>query len=113
MTVKLLGLFVCFVLFVVEQRTHTSMHLFRKDLRLHDNPTLRACLEGSGTFYPVYVLDTAAARQALSKVLGTRFMIPTGSLEVFCSCSVLFLFVCSLFCLFVFLLKIVTDHCKT
>lgn len=47
------------------------MHLFRKDLRLHDNPTLRACLEGSGTFYPVYVLDTAAAKH--SKISANRW----------------------------------------
>ena len=47
------------------------MHLFRKDLRLHDNPTLRSCLEGSGTFYPVYILDTEAARQ--SKISANRW----------------------------------------
>ena len=47
------------------------MHLFRKDLRLHDNPSLRACLEGCGTFYPVYVLDTTAARQ--SKISPNRW----------------------------------------
>ena len=60
-----------FLLYIVEQRGHTSVHLFRKDLRLHDNPTLRACLEGSGTFYPVYVLDTAAASQ--SKISANRW----------------------------------------
>ena len=47
------------------------MHLFRKDLRLHDNPSLRSCLEGSGTFYPVYILDTEAARQ--SKISANRW----------------------------------------
>lgn len=67
----------CFV--AVEQRTHTSMHLFRKDLRLHDNPALRACLEGSGTFYPVYVLDTAAARQG--KISANRWNFLLESLR--------------------------------
>lgn len=56
---------------LVEKRGHTSLHLFRKDLRLHDNPTLRTCLEGSGAFYPVYVLDTAAAKQ--SKISANRW----------------------------------------
>ncbi|XP_068718955.1 uncharacterized protein [Montipora capricornis] len=55
----------------VDERGHTSVHLFRKDLRLHDNPTLRACLEDSGTFYPVYVLDTKAARE--SKISPNRW----------------------------------------
>ena len=55
----------------MDKRGHTSVHLFRKDLRLHDNPTLRACLEDSGTFYPVYVLDTKAARK--SKISPNRW----------------------------------------
>lgn len=63
----------------MEQRTHTSIHLFRKDLRLHDNPTLCACLEGSGTFYPVYVLDTAAARQG--KISANRWNFLLESLR--------------------------------
>ena len=65
--------------FVVEQRGHTSVHLFRKDLRLHDNPTLRACLEGSGTLYPVYVLDTEAARH--SKISANRWNFLLESLR--------------------------------
>ncbi|PFX23560.1 Cryptochrome-1 [Stylophora pistillata] len=35
-----------------------SLHWFRKDLRLHDNPSLRDCLVGSAVFYGVYVLDS-------------------------------------------------------
>ena len=61
----------CLICPAADQRGHTSVHLFRKDLRLHDNPTLRTCLEGSGTFYPVYMLDTAAARQ--SKISANRW----------------------------------------
>ncbi|XP_035745604.1 cryptochrome-1-like isoform X2 [Egretta garzetta] len=36
---------------------HRTIHLFRKGLRLHDNPTLLAALESSEVVYPVYVLD--------------------------------------------------------
>ena len=64
---------------VVNQRGHTSVHLFRKDLRLHDNPTLRSCLEGSGAFYPVYILDTAAAKQ--SKISANRWNFLLESLR--------------------------------
>lgn len=39
---------------------HNSLHWFRKDLRLHDNPSLRACLADSRAFYGVYVLDSCA-----------------------------------------------------
>ena len=63
----------------VMQRGHTSLHLFRKDLRLHDNPTLRSCLNGSQTFYPVYVLDTAAAKQ--SKISANRWNFLLESLR--------------------------------
>ena len=55
------------------------MHLFRKDLRLHDNPTLRSCLEGSGAFYPVYVLDSTAARH--SKISANRWNFLLESLR--------------------------------
>ena len=73
--------FILFLLFclVVEQRGHTSVHLFRKDLRLHDNPTLRSSLEGSGEFYPVYVLDTTAARH--SKISANRWNFLLESLR--------------------------------
>ncbi|XP_009583985.1 PREDICTED: cryptochrome-1-like, partial [Fulmarus glacialis] len=36
---------------------HRTIHLFRKGLRLHDNPTLLAALESSEVIYPVYILD--------------------------------------------------------
>nr|XP_008172953.2 cryptochrome-1-like [Chrysemys picta bellii] len=36
---------------------HQTIHLFRKGLRLHDNPTLLAALESSEVVYPVYILD--------------------------------------------------------
>nr|XP_006115758.1 cryptochrome-1 isoform X1 [Pelodiscus sinensis]XP_025036834.1 cryptochrome-1 isoform X1 [Pelodiscus sinensis] len=36
---------------------HRTIHLFRKGLRLHDNPTLLAALESSEVVYPVYILD--------------------------------------------------------
>ncbi|KAM4795719.1 cryptochrome-1-like [Rhinophrynus dorsalis] len=37
---------------------HRTIHIFRKGLRLHDNPTLVAALESSNVIYPVYILDT-------------------------------------------------------
>lgn len=40
------------------KRNH--LHWFRKDLRLHDNPTLLKCLENCDNFYGVYILDTDA-----------------------------------------------------
>lgn len=36
---------------------HTSLHWFRKDLRLHDNPSLRECVRNSKVFYGVYFLE--------------------------------------------------------
>uniref|UniRef100_A0A8C4IXK0 Cryptochrome-1-like n=1 Tax=Dromaius novaehollandiae TaxID=8790 RepID=A0A8C4IXK0_DRONO len=36
---------------------HRTIHLFRKELRLHDNPTLLAALESSEVVYPIYILD--------------------------------------------------------
>nr|XP_055073415.1 cryptochrome circadian regulator 4 isoform X1 [Misgurnus anguillicaudatus] len=43
--------------------THRTIHLFRKGLRLHDNPTLLAALESSSALYPVYVLETEEANR--------------------------------------------------
>ncbi|KAH0618987.1 hypothetical protein JD844_018581 [Phrynosoma platyrhinos] len=37
--------------------SHQTIHLFRKGLRLHDNPTLLAALKSSEVVYPVYILD--------------------------------------------------------
>ena len=36
---------------------HRSLHWFRKDLRLHDNPSLLECLADSKVFYGVYFLE--------------------------------------------------------
>ncbi|KAM4047736.1 cryptochrome-1-like isoform 1-T2 [Anomaloglossus baeobatrachus] len=36
---------------------HRTIHIFRKGLRLHDNPTLLAALESSDVIFPVYLLD--------------------------------------------------------
>ncbi|XP_033009008.1 cryptochrome-2-like isoform X3 [Lacerta agilis] len=50
---------------------HRTIHLFRKGLRLHDNPTLLAALKSSEIVYPVYLLDrnfsTSAARMGTSR----------------------------------------------
>lgn len=39
--------------------THRTLHLFRKGLRLHDNPTLLTAVESSAVLYPVFILDWA------------------------------------------------------
>ncbi|XP_071993819.1 cryptochrome-1-like [Engystomops pustulosus] len=36
---------------------HRTIHIFRKGLRLHDNPTLLAALESSDVIFPLYILD--------------------------------------------------------
>ncbi|KAM3936449.1 cryptochrome-1-like [Leptodactylus fuscus] len=36
---------------------HRTIHIFRKGLRLHDNPTLLAALGSSEVLFPVYILD--------------------------------------------------------
>ena len=33
------------------------LHWFRKGLRLHDNPALKAAIEGAETYRCVYILD--------------------------------------------------------
>lgn len=37
--------------------SHRTIHLFRKGLRLHDNPALLGALESSSALFPLYVLD--------------------------------------------------------
>ncbi|XP_072521644.1 cryptochrome circadian regulator 4 [Salminus brasiliensis] len=55
---------------------HRTLHLFRKGLRLHDNPTLLAALESSAVVYPVYVLDQAFEEAAMRVgVLRWRFLL--------------------------------------
>ncbi|XP_069731935.1 cryptochrome-1-like isoform X2 [Phaenicophaeus curvirostris] len=44
---------------------HRTIHLFRKGLRLHDNPTLLAALESSEVVYPVYILDRTFLTSAM------------------------------------------------
>ncbi|NXJ84835.1 CRY1 protein, partial [Trogon melanurus] len=44
---------------------HRTIHLFRKGLRLHDNPTLLAALESSEVVYPVYILDRTFVTSAM------------------------------------------------
>ncbi|KAM7032488.1 cryptochrome-1-like isoform 1-T1 [Acridotheres tristis] len=43
----------------VARMLHRTIHLFRKELRLHDNPVLLAALQSSEALYPVYILDRA------------------------------------------------------
>uniref|UniRef100_A0A8B9H5W9 Cryptochrome circadian regulator 4 n=1 Tax=Astyanax mexicanus TaxID=7994 RepID=A0A8B9H5W9_ASTMX len=55
---------------------HRTLHLFRKGLRLHDNPTLLGALESSAVVYPVYVLDRAFEEGGMRVgVLRWRFLL--------------------------------------
>uniref|UniRef100_A0A673I308 Cryptochrome circadian regulator 4 n=1 Tax=Sinocyclocheilus rhinocerous TaxID=307959 RepID=A0A673I308_9TELE len=45
--------------------SHRTIHLFRKGLRLHDNPTLLGALACSASLFPVYVLDCAFLEGAM------------------------------------------------
>ncbi|XP_024073555.1 cryptochrome-1-like [Terrapene carolina triunguis] len=59
---------------------HWTIHLFRKGLRLHDNPTLLAALESSEVVYPVYILDRKFLMSAMN--MGTlRWHFLLQSLE--------------------------------
>ncbi|XP_048782184.1 cryptochrome-1-like isoform X3 [Lagopus muta] len=49
----------------VGRMQHRTIHLFRKGLRLHDNPTLLAALQSSEVVYPVYILDRAFMTSAM------------------------------------------------
>lgn len=49
----------------VGRMRHRTIHLFRKGLRLHDNPTLLAALQSSEVVYPVYILDRAFMMSAM------------------------------------------------
>nr|XP_060628469.1 cryptochrome-2-like [Anolis sagrei ordinatus] len=49
--------------------SHRTIHLFRKGLRLHDNPTLLAALKSSEIVFPVYILDRKFMTSAMQ--LGT------------------------------------------
>ncbi|EDO40787.1 predicted protein, partial [Nematostella vectensis] len=57
----------------------TSVHWFRKDLRLHDNPSLLASLDNCSTFFPIYVLDMESARA--SKISANRWNFLCECLE--------------------------------
>ncbi|KAJ8258797.1 hypothetical protein COCON_G00178090 [Conger conger] len=56
--------------------THRTIHLFRKGLRLHDNPSLVWALESSAVVYPVFVLDRAFLDGAMRMgALRWRFLL--------------------------------------
>ncbi|KAI1890741.1 hypothetical protein AGOR_G00156750 [Albula goreensis] len=56
--------------------THRTIHLFRKGLRLHDNPSLVGALESSEVVYPVYVLDRAFLEGSMATgALRWRFLL--------------------------------------
>nr|AAH44385.1 Cry4 protein [Danio rerio] len=56
--------------------SHRTIHLFRKGLRLHDNPSLLGALASSSTLYPVYVLDRVFLQGAMHMgALRWRFLL--------------------------------------
>nr|AAH97079.1 Cry4 protein [Danio rerio] len=56
--------------------SHRTIHLFRKGLRLHDNPSLLGALASSSALYPVYVLDRVFLQGAMHMgALRWRFLL--------------------------------------
>lgn len=56
--------------------SHRTIHLFRKGLRLHDNPSLLGALASSTALFPVYVLDRAFLEGAMNVgALRWRFIL--------------------------------------
>lgn len=51
------------------------MHWFRKDLRLHDNPSLRESLMNCRTFRAVYILDPVSAKAASVSANRWKFLL--------------------------------------
>ena len=52
-----LGVLLLFILPLMAAEGMVAMHLFRKGLRLHDNPALREAMTRGRRLYPVYVLE--------------------------------------------------------
>ena len=46
---------------IMKDNNHITIHWFRHDLRLHDNPALLEGLKNSKEFYPVFILDKRLA----------------------------------------------------
>ena len=57
--------------------TKTSIHWFRKGLRLHDNPALLAACDGVTKLYPVFILDPWFVEHARVGINRWRFLIET------------------------------------
>ncbi|WP_459806161.1 deoxyribodipyrimidine photo-lyase, partial [Herbidospora sp. RD11066] len=51
------------------------MHWFRKDLRLHDNPSLCESLVNCRTFRAVYILDPVSAKAAKVSANRWKFLL--------------------------------------
>ncbi|KAL9971457.1 hypothetical protein ACROYT_G017620 [Oculina patagonica] len=54
---------------------HNAMHWFRKDLRLHDNPSLCEALTNCRTFHAVYIIDPVSARAASVSANRWKFLL--------------------------------------
>ena len=59
-----MSLRICLITIGARQPGVSSIHWFRKDLRLHDNPSLIASIKNCSSFFPVYILDMEACRRS-------------------------------------------------
>lgn len=59
--------------------TENALHWFRKDLRLHDNPSLRQAIEGSTSFRGIFFLE--ASDVVLNRSSSNRWQFLLGCLR--------------------------------
>lgn len=59
----------------IRRRAINSLHWFRKDLRLHDNPALREAVLNCDTFRVVYIFDTRNAQSSSIGLNLWRFLL--------------------------------------
>ena len=55
--------------------TSTAILWYRRDLRVHDHPALRAALDGHDRVVPVFVLDDALLGGRYASAARTEFML--------------------------------------
>ena len=48
---------------MAEEKTHRTVHWFRKGLRLHDNDPLLHAVKTSAVLFPVYIMDVEWQRE--------------------------------------------------
>jgi deoxyribodipyrimidine photolyase len=48
---------------MAEEKTHRTVHWFRKGLRLHDNEPLYHAIKTSAVIFPIYIVDVEWQRE--------------------------------------------------